>query len=54
MVFNGLIPEYSLEGTSNFVAWKDHLEEVLDENRFLEYIKIYVVKPPKSDAQNLA
>ena len=46
MAFNGLRLEYTLESTSNFVAWKDHMEAVLDENGFLEYIKTNVEKPP--------
>lgn len=40
MTFNGLKLEYALEGTSNFVAWKDRMEAVLDANRSLEYVKI--------------
>jgi len=43
-----------LEGTSNFVAWKDHIEAVLDDNGLLEYIKTNVAKPQAFDAQNLA
>lgn len=54
MAFNGLRLEYALQGTSNFVALKDHMEMVLDENVLLEYIKTYVAKPPDSDAQNLS
>ena len=30
------------------------MEENLDDNGFLEYIKIYVAKPQASDAQNLS
>ena len=44
MNFNGLRLEYALEGTSNFIVWKDRMEAVLDENGLLEYIKTYVVK----------
>jgi hypothetical protein len=29
MTFNGLRLEYALEGNSNFIAWKDHMEAVL-------------------------
>ncbi len=28
----GLILEYALKGSSNFVAWKDHMEAVLEDN----------------------
>lgn len=54
MAFKRLRLEYALEDTSNFVAWKDRMEVVLDDNRFLEYIKIDVAKPQASDTQNLA
>ena len=30
--FSGLRLEYALEGTSNFRAWKDKMEVVLDDN----------------------
>lgn len=54
MAFDGLRLEYALEGTSNFVARKDRMEEILDENGLLEYIKENVEKSPYFDAQNLA
>ena len=54
MAFNGLGLEYALEGTSNFIAWKDRMEAVLDDNGLLEYIKTDVAKPETFDAQNLA
>ena len=54
MDFNGLGLEYALEGTSNFVAWKECMEAVLDENGFLEYIKIDFAQPLEYDAQNRA
>jgi len=52
MTFNGLRLEYALEGNSNFTDWKDCMEEVFDDNGFLEYIKREVTKPTESDAQN--
>ena len=54
MNFNGLRLEYALQGTSNLVAWKDQMEEILDDNGFLEYIKSYVVKLQAYDAHNLS
>lgn len=39
MVFNGLRLNYALECTSDFVAWKDHMEALLNDNGLLEYIK---------------
>ena len=50
MAFNGIKLEYAMEGTSNFVSWKDHMEVVLDDNGLVEYIKSYVAKPQASDA----
>lgn len=52
MDFNELMLEYAMEGTSNFVAWKDCMEVVLDDNGLLEYIKTDVAKPQGSNAQN--
>ena len=52
MAFNGLRLEYAFEGISNFVAWKDHMEEVLDDNGLLEYIKTDVAKTQAYDDQN--
>ncbi len=54
MTFNGLTLEYALEGNSNFIAWKDHMEDILDDNGFLEYIKRDVAIPAEFDVQNLA
>lgn len=54
MTFNGLRLEYTLEGNSNLIDWKDHMEEVFDDNGSLEYIKRDVTKLAKSYAQNLA
>ena len=33
MSFNGLRLEYALEGSSNYVAWKDRMEAVLDDKK---------------------
>jgi len=54
MDFNGLKLEYALERTSNFVAWKDSMEAVLDDNALQEYIKIDVAKTQASNAHNIA
>ena len=32
MDFSGLILEYALEGSSNYIAWKDMMEEILEDN----------------------
>lgn len=54
MTLNRLSLEYSLEGSPNFIAWKDHMEAVLDDNWLLEYVKTDIAKPGSTDAQNLA
>ena len=45
MYFNGLRLEYALEGSSNYVAWKDRMEAVLDDNGLKEFIDAEVPKP---------
>ena len=45
MSFNGLRLEYALEGSSNYIAWRDRMEVVLDENRLKEFIYAEVPKP---------
>ena len=54
MDFNGLRLEYALEGTTNFVAWKIHMEEVLYENGILDYIETNVIIPSTSNFQDLS
>ena len=38
MSFKGLRLEYSFEGSSNYIAWKDRMEAVLDDNGLKEFI----------------
>jgi len=45
MSFNGLRLEYALECSSNYIAWKEGMEVVLDENGFKEFIDAEVQKP---------
>ena len=45
MSFNGLRLKYALEGSSNYVAWKDRMEAVLDDNGLKEFIDAEVPKP---------
>jgi len=54
MAFNKLRLEYGLEGTPNFIFWKDCMEATLDDNGLLEYVKLYVAKPQASDAHNIS
>ena len=45
--------EYSLEGSSNYIAWKDRMEAVLEDNGLKEFIDAEIPKPPSSDATAL-
>ena len=38
MYFNGLRLDYALKGSSNYIAWKDRMEVVLEENGLKEFI----------------
>ena len=37
--------EYALEGSMNYIAWKDGMEAVLDDNGLKEFIETDVPKP---------
>ena len=49
MYFNGLQLEYALDGSSNYIAWKDRMEAVLEGNGLKEFIDSDVPKPGSSD-----
>ena len=49
MSFNGLRLEYALEGSSNYIASKDKMEAVLDDNGLKEFIDAEIPKPTSSD-----
>ena len=53
MDFNGLRLEYALEGSSNYIGWKDRREEVLKDNGLKEFIDKDVPKPDVVDVANL-
>ena len=53
MAFNALRLEYSLEGNLNYVAWKYHMEAVLEDNRLNEFIDNDILKPATFDAKDL-
>ena len=53
MSFNGLRLEYDLEGSSNYIAWKDRMEAVLDDNGLKEFIDAEIPKLVSSDAAAL-
>eukprot|EP00253_Pinus_taeda_P030511 PITA_30511 len=45
MSFNRLRLDYALEGSSKYIAWKDRMEAVLDDNGLKEFIEADVPKP---------
>ena len=51
MSFNGLRLEYALDGSSNYIAWKDRMEVVLEDNGLKEFIESDV---PKSGSNDVA
>jgi hypothetical protein len=53
MSFNGLRLEYAIEGNSNYIAWKDRMEAVLEDNGLKGYIDADVPKPIAIDTTNL-
>ena len=53
MSFNRLQSEYALDGNSNYIAWKERMEVVLDDNGLKEFIDIDIPKPGSSDAAAL-
>ena len=38
MAFSGLRLEYALDGSSNYIAWKDRMEAVLEDNGLNDFI----------------
>ena len=53
MYFNELRLEYALDGSSNYIAWKDRMEVVLEDNGLKELIDAEIPKPASSDATTL-
>jgi len=51
MAFNGLRLKYALDGSLNYIAWKDHMEAVLEDNDLKDFIDQEVPKP--TDATQL-
>lgn len=53
MVFHGLRIKYAFEGSLNFIAWRDKMEVVLEDNGLKEFVDQAIPKPKTIDAQNL-
>ena len=45
--------EYALEGSLNYIAWKERMEEVLEDNGLKDFIDAEIPKPGSSDAAAL-
>ena len=54
MAFHGLRLEYDLEGNSNFIACRDRMEVVLEDNGLKEFVEQAIPKPTTTHAYNLA
>ena len=50
MSFYGLRLEYSLEGSSNYIAWKDRMEVLMEDNGLKDFIDRDVPKSGSGDA----
>ena len=53
MSFYGLRLEYSLEGNLNYIAWKDKMEAVIEDNELKEFIGSDIPQLVIADAQLL-
>jgi len=53
MSFYGLRLEYTLEGSLNYIAWKDRMEAMLEDNRQKDFIYHDIPKPPTSNTKDL-
>ena len=53
MAFNGLRLKYALEGSLNYISWKERMDTVLEDNGLKEFIDKDVPKPDVADAANL-
>ena len=53
MSFNGLRLEYALDGSLNYIAWKDRMEAVLDDNGLKDFIDAEIPKPASNNVAAL-
>ena len=53
MSLNGLRLKYELEGNLNYIAWKERMEAVLEDNKLKEFIDFDIPKPATADSQLL-
>ena len=53
MYFTGLRLEYALKGSLNYIAWKERMEVVSEENRLKEFIDSDIPQLAVTNAQIL-
>eukprot|EP00253_Pinus_taeda_P004471 PITA_04471 len=53
MAFSGLRFEYALDGSSNYIAWKDRMDAVLEDNGLKDFIDQEVPKLTVANATEL-
>jgi len=53
MSFYELRLKYALEGSSNYISWKDRMVVVLEDNGLKKFKYNDIPKPPTSDDQDL-
>jgi len=53
MAFYGFRLEYALEGSSNYIAWKDRMEDVLEDSGLKDFIDQEIPNPGSTNAQEL-
>lgn len=53
MSFSGLRLKYDLEGNSYYIAWKEMMEAVLEDNGLKVFVDTDIPKPAVVDAQLL-
>lgn len=53
MAFYGLRPEYALEGSLNYISWKDKMEASLEDNGLKDFIDQEIPKLASTNAQDL-
>lgn len=53
MSFYSLRLEYFVDGNSNYIAWKNKMEAVLEDKEFKEFIDHDILKPLAYDAKDI-
>ena len=54
MAFYGLRLKYALDGSPNYITWKDRMEAILEDNGLKDFIDQEIPNPGSTNAQELA